>query len=38
MLNLYRYMLDNGMKKISDIPEPYQGMLREEGYSDEANG
>jgi hypothetical protein len=36
MLNLYRYMLDNGMKTLSEIPEPYQRMLREEGYTDSA--
>lgn len=35
MLNLYRYMVDNNMKKLSEVPEPYQQMLRDEGYTDE---
>jgi hypothetical protein len=35
MLSLYRYMVDNGMKKLSEVPEPYQRMLREEGYTEE---
>jgi spore coat protein CotF len=30
MLNLYRYMVQNGMKKIEDVPQPYQDMLRSE--------
>ena len=34
MLNLYRYMVDNGMKQLSDVPEPYQSMLRDEGYTE----
>jgi hypothetical protein len=34
MLNLYRYMVDNGMKTLADVPEPYQSMLRAEGYTE----
>lgn len=34
MLNLYKYMIDNNMKKLSEVPEPYQRMLREQGYTD----
>jgi hypothetical protein len=34
MLNLYRYMVDNNMKKLNDVPQPYQQMLRDEGYTD----
>jgi len=30
MLNLYRYMVQNGMKQLEDVPEPYQSMLRAE--------
>jgi hypothetical protein len=36
MLNLYRYMVDNNMKKLSEVPQPYQQMLRDEGYTDSA--
>jgi hypothetical protein len=32
MLNLYRYMLDNNMKTIDQIPSPYKEMLIAEGY------
>jgi hypothetical protein len=35
MLNLYRYLVERGMKRLSDVPEPYQTMLRNEGYTDE---
>jgi hypothetical protein len=34
MLNLYRYMVDNNMKKLNEVPQPYQQMLRNEGYTD----
>lgn len=34
MLSLYRYMIDNGMKELSEVPEPYQSMLKKEGYTD----
>lgn len=34
MLNLYRYLIEKGMKRLSDVPEPYQSMLRAEGYTD----
>jgi hypothetical protein len=34
MLNLYRYMVDNNMKKLNEVPQPYQQMLRDEGYTD----
>lgn len=34
MLNLYRYMLDNNMKKLSEVPEPYRSMLVAEGYTE----
>lgn len=34
MLNLYRYQLDNGMKTLTQVPEPYQSMLRAEGYKE----
>jgi len=27
MLDLYRYMVQNGMKKLEDVPEPYRSML-----------
>jgi hypothetical protein len=30
MLNLYRYMVQNGMKKIEDVPSPYREMLQAE--------
>ncbi|MGE7637616.1 hypothetical protein [Peribacillus frigoritolerans] len=33
MLNLYRYMIENNMKKLKGVPAPYQGMLIEEGYT-----
>ncbi|MFJ7976632.1 hypothetical protein ACIQZI_13155 [Peribacillus sp. NPDC096379] len=33
MLNLYRYMIDNNMKKLEGIPNPYRRMLEEEGYT-----
>jgi hypothetical protein len=35
MLELYKYMVDNNMKKLSAVPEPYQRMMREQGYTDE---
>lgn len=34
MLNLYRYMVDNGMKTLSEVPEPYKQMLKNEGYTE----
>jgi hypothetical protein len=30
MLNLYRYLVEKGMKRIFDVPEPYQSLLRAE--------
>lgn len=30
MIELYRYMLQVGMKQLNEIPEPYQKMLRAE--------
>jgi hypothetical protein len=30
MLNLYRYMVTSGMKKIEDVPSPYREMLEAE--------
>ncbi len=30
MLNLYRYMIENRMKELEDIPETYQKLLKEE--------
>lgn len=32
MLTLYKYMVDNGMKELKDVPEPYLTMLIKEGY------
>lgn len=34
MLNLYKYMVDNGMKKLNEVPQPYQQMMRDAGYTD----
>lgn len=34
MLNYYRYKVDKGMMVLADVPEPYQQMLRDEGYTD----
>ncbi|WP_275901460.1 MULTISPECIES: hypothetical protein [Cohnella] len=34
MLNLYRYMVQQKLKRLGEIPEPYQSKLREEGLSD----
>jgi hypothetical protein len=34
MLNLYRYLVDHQLKQLSDVPEPYQSLLRAEGYTD----
>lgn len=30
MLSLYRYLVSSGQKDISEVPEPYQSMLRAE--------
>lgn len=30
MLNFYRYMVEKGLKRLEDVPEPYQSLLREE--------
>jgi hypothetical protein len=32
VLNYYRYKLDKGMMTIDEVPQPYQDMLRAEGY------
>jgi hypothetical protein len=28
-------MVDNNMKKLNEVPQPYQQMLRDEGYTDQ---
>ena len=28
----YRRLLDTGRRKIDEVPEPYQQILRDEGY------
>lgn len=33
MLTLYKYMVDNGMKELKDIPTPYQEMMIKAGYT-----
>jgi Phage uncharacterised protein (Phage_XkdX) len=38
MLNLYRYMVETGMKKFSGVPYPYNRMLDEELQADVASG
>ena len=32
MLTLYKYMVDNGMKELKDVPDPYRTMMIKEGY------
>jgi hypothetical protein len=34
MLTYYKYKVDKGYMTLSDVPEPYQGMMRAEGYQD----
>jgi hypothetical protein len=34
MITYYKYKVDNDMMKLSEVPEPYQKMMREEGYTD----
>lgn len=31
MLAYYRYRVQKNMMELSEVPEPYQGMLRSEG-------
>jgi len=35
MLTYYKYKVDNNMMKLKDVPEPYQRIMRDEGYTDE---
>lgn len=32
MLTLYKYMVDNGMKELKDVPDPYRTMMIKDGY------
>jgi hypothetical protein len=34
MLTYYKYKVDKGMMELTDVPEPYQSMLREK-YEEE---
>lgn len=34
MMTYYKYKVDKGMMELKDVPEPYQGMMRKEGYTD----
>jgi hypothetical protein len=34
MLDLYRYMVQNGMKQLSEVPQPYRDMLIAEGFTE----
>jgi hypothetical protein len=38
MLTYYRYKVDKGMMDLSEVPEPYQRMLREEYSKNVADG
>lgn len=38
MMSLFKYLLENGMKKLADIHEPYQSMLRDEYSQKVVNG
>jgi hypothetical protein len=38
MLTYYRYKVDKGMMDLSEVPEPYQRMLREEYSKKVADG
>lgn len=38
MMTLFRYTLEKGMKKLSDIHEPYKSMLRREYQAKVASG
>jgi hypothetical protein len=35
MLTYYKYKVDKGMMLLNEVPEPYQSMMRNEGYVDE---
>lgn len=32
MMTYYKYKVDKGMLQLTDVPEPYQSMMRAEGY------
>lgn len=34
MLTYYKYKVDKGMMTLAAVPEPYQSMMRAEGYTD----
>lgn len=34
MESYYGYRVDKGMMELSEVPEPYQTMLRNKGYTD----
>jgi len=34
MLTYYKYKVDNNLMKLIKVPEPYQSIMREEGYVD----
>lgn len=34
MMTYYKYKVERGMLQLADVPEPYQSMMRAEGYTD----
>jgi hypothetical protein len=34
MLAYYKYKVDKGYMTLSEVPQPYQQMMRDEGYTD----
>lgn len=34
MLTYYKYKVDNGQIQLSQVPEPYQTQMRNQGYTD----